>query len=1221
MTVHGTGMGASGMAIASWLRACVHGKGLRRTAYVSRAFLLCAAMLFALASGLGGVAPAHALESIVIGPDQERIDITLLGELYEARGDRLSVETAPGPDGVAGRMAVSAKTDGTNPNWVVFALNNPTDQTVSLYLMAQRYDLIGSKIIWPDLDAPRIANLTVSLGFRPERVDNDYADMYRLVLEPGSTVTYIVELASADFPRLYLSNPSILGRKAVDLTLFNGILLGVAGVLALYLTAIFGANHKMIFPASALVAWSVVAYLCVDFGFWHKLFKLSAEDNATYRAATEAALAASIVLFLYVFLRLRLWHAFLAVLFAGWVAGQLGLVGLAVIDSRLAAGLSRLSYVPIAGVGSLLLAFLALRGQERALSLLPTWMLFLVWTFGVGVAVLGKLSGDVVVPALDAGLVLIVGLLSFTVTQYAFHAGEPIYGEDAGQFQMRVVALEASGASVWEWNTRRDDIFVGPEIDAALGHPAGTVRGNVEDWLQHLHASDRERLRLILWTIRERQGGEITTEFRMRRSDGSYLWYELRAQAVAPRQARTLRCAGLLRDITAQKRAQERLLHNAIHDSLTGLPNRELFLDRVYCAVARATEDGSKPTILFIDIDTFKTLNRTADFTVSDSMLLTISRRLARHLGAQDTMARIGGEQFGVLLSAETEPRHIALLAERVRRSLRAPMKIAGRDVVLTGSIGIAVYDGHQTTPADLLRESETAMYRAKRSGADRIELYKPEMRTERDEREATEGDLKQAIEKRQIRVYYQPVMRLGDEQLAGFEAMVRWEHPKHGTLSAAEFMPVAEETGFIAELSTYVMERAVRQVARWHRTLPRAEDPLFVSLNISSRHLFKQELVQDLRLIIGRESVPKGCLRLEVTESLIMENPEQAIEILDWLKGLGAGLSLDEFGAGYSSLAYLHRLAVDTIKIDRSLVMHGNDNKSGAVVLRAALAMSRELGKDVVAVGIERADDVAYLRALGCEYAQGFYFGEPMSEREVMGLLNALAKSSKREEKKDKKKKKADLLALPEAEPADMDMDFDDESQIPHEEVRTSLPVPTSDGRPLRKAKPKRGLLSKIGINVFSFGGSAAKSAKPAKNAKPAAAEAAAPAPKSKDSPSLLQGVWGSFAGKKKKKPAKRPDVPQPQAQPQPQAKWPEDGGDAGWNGNGNSPAEVAERLSRLERPTRRPPPPPPGTPPAPNTGLSASGGNVGMETMPNYVDLDQDQRERRRRGQSGGV
>ncbi|MEJ2227550.1 MAG: GGDEF domain-containing phosphodiesterase, partial [Alphaproteobacteria bacterium] len=317
-----------------------------------------------------------------------------------------------------------------------------------------------------------------------------------------------------------------------------------------------------------------------------------------------------------------------------------------------------------------------------------------------------------------------------------------------------------------------------------------------------------------------------------------------------------------------------------------------------------------------------------------------------------------------------------------MRRSLRAPMKIGGQDIVLSGSIGIAVFDGQQSTPADLLREAETAMFRAKRSGADRIELYKPEMRREPDDREALETGLRQAIEKRQIRVLYQPVMRLGDDELAGFEAHMRWEHPKLGSLAAAEFMPVAEDTGLISELSTYVMERVARQVTRWHRALPREEDPLFVAMNISSRHLFKQELVQELRLILGRESVPKGCLRLEVTESLIMENPEQAIEVLDLLKSLGAGLSLDEFGAGYSSLAYLHRLAVDTIKIDRLLVAHGNDNKSGAVVLRAALAMARELGKDVVAVGIEREDDVAYMRALGCDYAQGLYFGEAMNER-----------------------------------------------------------------------------------------------------------------------------------------------------------------------------------------------------------------------------------------------
>jgi diguanylate cyclase (GGDEF)-like protein len=799
----------------------------------------------------------------------------------------------------------------------------------------------------------------------------------------------------------------------------------------------------------------------------------------------EAAIAASVVIFLSVFLQLRRWHPSLTVVFGVWALAQLGLVAAALIDARLASGLARLSYLPIAAMGSLLVTVLALRGQERALSLLPSWMLFLVWLFGAGVTVLGQLSGDVIVPALNAGLVLIVALLSFTVTQYAFHSGDHIYGEDAGELQLGAVALEASGASVWEWNVRRDEMFVGPDVDAALGHPPGTLRCGTQDWLQHLHASDRERMRLILASIREKQGGELSTEFRLRRADGSYLHYELRAQTVTTRPTRMLRCTGLLRDITVQKRAQERLLHNAIHDSLTGLPNRELFIDRIHCAIARAHEDSSKPTVIYIDIDALQSLSRTTDFTVSDSMLLTISRRLSRHLGPQDTLARIGSDQFAILLSAETEPRHIAMLAERVRRSMRAPMKIAGRDVVLTGSIGISVYDGQQATPADLIREAETAMYRAKRSGADRIELYKPEMRGERSEREIIEGDLKQAIEKRQIRVFYQPIMRLGDEQLAGFAAQVRWLHPKLGSLSTAEFLPIAEETGRISEIGTYVMERAVRQVARWHRTLPRRDDPLFVSINVSSRHLFKQDLVQDLRLIIGRESVPKGCLRLEVTESLIMENPEQAIEILDWLKGLGAGIALDEFGAGYSSLAYLHRLSVDSIKIDRSLISHGSDNKSGAVVLRAALAMARELGKDVVAVGMEREEDVAYVRALGCDYAQGFYFGEPMTERDVMSLLNALAKNTRRDERRERKQKK----------PADEPPSFGSSAEIGEQRTPPPMsgatggpaayplpvPVPQPASKTASGAKKRRSLFASLrglfgGVSLAAGGGLGAK-------------------------------------------------------------------------------------------------------------------------------------------------
>ena len=1011
--------------------------------------------------------PAHALEAIVIGPDQQRIDMTLLGELYEGRGDRLSVETAAGQNDVSGRMSVLAKTPGTDPNWAVFALNNPTDQTVTLWLMAQRYDMVGSQLIWPDLDSPRIENVTVSLGFKPDRVEDDHSDIYRLVLEPGSTVTYIVELAGTGFPRLYLANPASVGKKNTNLTLFNGILLGIVGVLAIYLTAIFGANHNSIFPAAALVAWATVGYLCVDFGFWHKLFQLSAADNAIYRASMEAALAASIQIFLYVFLQLKRWHTSLTIIFAVWGIVQLGLIGFSLIDADLASGMARLSYVPIAAIGSLLIIALALRAQERALSLLPSWMLFLVWLFGAAVTIMGQLSGDVIVPALNAGLVLIVALISFTVTQYAFQGGDHAYGGEGGEMHMGTLALEASGASVWDWNLRRGEIFIGPEVDTALGHPPGTLSGNIEEWLKHLHASDRERLRLIFAGIRDSQDGEIATDFRLRRSDGTYLYYELRAQTVTTRPARVLRCVGLLRDVSGQKRSQERLMHNAIHDSLTGLPNHELFLDRIHCAIARAHESSPRPTVIYIDVDIMQSLSRNIDFSVSDSMLLTISRRLSRHLGPQDTLARIGAEQFAILLTTGNEPRHIAMLAERVRRSLRAPMKIARRDVVLTGSIGIAVYDGVQAHPTDLLREAETAMYRAKRSGADRIELYKPEMRGERSEREVIENDLKHAIEKRQIRVLYQPIMRIGDEQLAGFAAQVRWQNPKLGTLNAAEFMPIAEEAGLVSEISTYCLERAVRQVARWHRTLPRHEDPLFVTVNISSRCLFKQDLVQDIKLVIGRESVPKGCLRLEVPESLIMENPEQAIEILDWLKGLGAGISLNEFGAGYSSLAYLHRLAVDAIKIDRSLISHGSDNKSGAVVLRAAMAMSRELGKDVIAVGMEREEDVAYVRALGCDYAQGLYFGEAMTEREVMSVLNTLSKSSRRDEKRARKRKGADELPTMEL----MGEESEDEDLIMLPTQSPSGAKERSDDAPISGLPVPRNMAAKAKRRGFGAG------------------------------------------------------------------------------------------------------------------------------------------------------
>jgi diguanylate cyclase (GGDEF)-like protein len=956
------------------------------------------ALLLLLASLLVWTGAAHALQPIAVTPEQERIEITTLGELLEGRGDNVQLETAPGIDGMTGRMSVRASTPGTSPSWIVFALRNATDKPVERWVTAERYSIAGSGVVWPDLDTRRLEALTPSLGFVPERVRSDRADIFRVTLEPGQTITYVAELASDRFARIYLWKPLEYEQKARDRQLFNGIFLGLVCLLAVFLTAIFAANHKIVFPAAALVAWCVLAYLCVDFGFWHKLFQLRPEDNAVHRAATEAAIAASLVIFLYAFLRLGLWHGFIHVLIVAWIIAQLALVAVAVVDPRLASTFARISFAAIGGMGMVFTLFLALRGQDRALSLIPTWMLFLVWIFGASVILTGRLSGDIVVTGLTAGLVLIVMLMGFTVTQFAFRALEPLYGASPTDVQLRSLAVDGAAAAIWEWNTRRDEFKISPHVEASLGLQPGALSTSVEDFSRHLHPADRERFRLTLWSVQERNGGAIQIDFRMRHTDNSYRWFEIEASSLPASERRAMRCVGLMRDVTDSKRAHERLLHDAVHDSLSGLPNRELFLDRLAVATQRAVgEPNVRPTVIFIDIDKFRGLNTSHGLVVGDSLLLTTARRLARHLGPLDTLARVGGDQFAILLVAEQEPRELAAFSERIRRSLRAPIKIADQEIVLTGSLGIAVYDTTQPGQQSLLRDAEIAMYRAKRGGTDRIEIFRPEMSSDREERLAIEADLAKAVEKGQVRVLYLPIIYLPTEELAGFEAVLRWEHPKLGTTDPLTFESPEESSETIAKLGSFALSKATQDIAKWLKELPRSDAPLFVSVGISSRQLFRESLVQEVRHIFGRELVPKGALRLELDETLMMENPEQAAEILEWLRGAGAELTLDDFGTGYSSIAYLQRFAFDTVKLDSGLVQSATPAGPGTALVRSIVALAHELGKRVVAEGVETAEDVAFLRAIGCEHAQGRYYSEPMAEREVVQLLRAVRKSERK--------------------------------------------------------------------------------------------------------------------------------------------------------------------------------------------------------------------------------
>ncbi|HMN36924.1 MAG TPA: EAL domain-containing protein [Hyphomicrobium sp.] len=973
-------------------------RSLRLIAHISLRLAAAAPLVVLAMLTLAASAPgARALTPIVVEPEQEKIEITTLGEAYEGRGDSLQVETAAGNDGVSGRMTVRASVPGANPNWMVFALSNKTDKSIERWLTADRYNIIGSGTIWPDLDARRVESVTPSIGFVPERIKSDRADVFRITLEPGQTITYVAELSSERYARIYLWKPIDYEVKTRDRQLFNGIMLGLTGLLAIFLTAVFAANHKIIFPAAALVSWSVLTYLCVDFGFFHKLFNLRPEDNAVYRAAGEAAMAASFVMFLTTFLRLGLWHGLVRMLIGVWVIAQLALVAVAVIDPRLAATFARLSFVGIGAVGALFTLYLAVRGQDRALSLIPTWVLFLVWIFATGMTLSGRLAGDMVVSSLVAGLVLVVILMGFTITQFAFRSHESFYAGAPTELQSRSLAIAGSGSAVWEWNIRRDEFKVGPEVEATLALMPGELSAKADDFIHHMHPMDQERFRVMLLSAQERAGVRIRADFRMRHADNSWRWFELEAASIPNADGRTLRCVGLMRDITNAKRAYERLLHDAVHCSLTGLPNRELFLDRLRTAVARAkTESHIRPAVLFVDIDKFKSVNSTFGMVRGDSMLLTVARRLQRHLGPLDTVARVGGDQFAMLFLSGEDARNLHALAERVRRSLRAPIPLANQEIVLTGSIGTAVWDNTGVGDGELLKEAEIAMYRAKRAGADRVVAFEPAMRRDRDERIQIESDLRKALDRNQLKVLYQPIVYLPTKELAGFEALVRWEHPKLGLLNPISFVPVAEESDLIIKLGTSVLLKSAHDAARWQSELPRSERPLFVSVNVSSRQIFRPESVQEIRHVLGRNIVPKGCLRLEVTETLVMENPEQSAEVLESLRGAGAELALDDFGTGYSSLAYLQRFPFDAIKIDRELV-RGSSSPQGAAIMRSIVALAHELGKHAVAEGVEQRDEAAFLRSIGCEYAQGYHFGEPMPERDVLQLLKMIRKSERK--------------------------------------------------------------------------------------------------------------------------------------------------------------------------------------------------------------------------------
>lgn len=929
---------------------------------------------------------SHALQPLTITGDTEAVDVGPALERVEGTEDRAQVSTVPGQDGMVRRLDVRSASPGSHPSWATFAVTNSGDEQIDRLLVVPHYRLVGSGVLQPDLGATRILALTASQGIAPERQPASDADIYLLTLDPGATVTYVAELAAPNLPQIALWDPNAYKDQVNSFTLYRGMVLGISGLLALILTILFVVKGSMMFPAAAALAWAVLAYLGIDFGFWRKILLISTDDEQVWRAAAEALLAATLLIFLFAYLNLNRWHVRYGHVIGAWLLVLAVIAGTALFDPTLAAAVARISLALVALFGFGVVCWLATQGYDRAVMLVPTCLLLLLWVVAAGFAVTGLLANDLVQPALVGGLVLIVLLIGFTVMQHAFAGGAVAQGM-VSDIERKALALAGSGDIVWDWDSEADHIFVSPEMEQSLGMRRGALAGPAARWLDVLHPNDRDRFRASLDALVAERQGRLFETFRLRGGDGRYVWFTLRARPVIGSDGEVLRCVGTMLDVTEAKTTEERLLHNAVHDNLTGLPNRELFNDRLEAALGFAARDPSlRPTVLLLDIDRFKKINEAVGVSTGDTILITIVRRLSRLLKPQDTLARLGGDQFGIIFVSETASDRITQLADNVRKALRSPVSLGGREVFVTASIGLALHDPQTVgSHEDLVKNAETAMHHSKRFGGDHTEVFKVSMRTVQTERLTMESELGQALQRGEMKVLFQPIVRLENHSVVGFEAVLRWEHARYGRRSPAEFLAVAEENGTIVDLGLFALEGASRQLASWQGAA--ADGPLFVSVNVSNRQFLRQDLVQDVRNVLARFAVPRSLLKIELSESAMMANPEHSAQMLLRMRELGVGLVLDEFGTGQSSLSYLQRFPFDLIKLDRSIV-RGDRRGGRPVILRSIISLATDLGVEVIADGTESEADAVDLFHLGCHYAQGLAFGDPVAGEQATKML-----------------------------------------------------------------------------------------------------------------------------------------------------------------------------------------------------------------------------------------
>ena len=557
------------------------------------------------------------------------------------------------------------------------------------------------------------------------------------------------------------------------------------------------------------------------------------------------------------------------------------------------------------------------------------------------------------------------------------------------------LVTRATNDAIWDWDLVTNQLWWNEGFQKLFGYSANEVGSTLESWTSRVHPDDLERVTRDIYLFTENGQQIWSDEYRFKRGDGSYAVVTDRGYVVYDDNRKPIRMLGSMMDVTERKSLEEQLTHQTLHDPLTKLANRVLFRNRVEHALSKIIRNNNSIAVLFLDLDNFKAVNDSLGHAGGDTLLVMITNRLQLSLRNTDTAARFGGDEFEILIEDIKQVDEAVVLAERIQESFNVPFSIAGKEIFVRTSIGIAMSNNDSISSEKLLCNADIAMYMAKSQGKGRHVTFEEKMHEDLMKRVEIETDLRSAITNQEFVLHYQVIIDFQTQSIIGMEALVRWNHPLHGLMHPNKFIPVAEETNLIVPLGEWVLKEACKQAQIWQMQYGRGSE-FSITVNLSMRQFQQKELLDTVSSILSKTGLSPKCLILEITESFVLQNTEETIDKLHELKNLGIRLAIDDFGTGYSSLSYLQRLPIDILKIDKSFIDKISQGNEGVSVAKAIIMMSDSLNLKTIAEGIEHPEQIDTLQNLGCKLGQGFYFSKPLSKNDMDEFLSKQAKIKK---------------------------------------------------------------------------------------------------------------------------------------------------------------------------------------------------------------------------------